>query len=114
MAKSRTSSKQTQPQASAGNQFARCVEINTYEDKKGREKEIYTMCLDDNEHQTFTMFESKSFKAHLDECFVPLVIIVPTGYLDRNGQPKSKNTPMVNWVSSDGFSPDESLENEQL
>jgi len=99
----------SQPQTSVGNQFVRCVEINTYEDKKGKEKEIYTMCLDDNEQQLFTLFESKTFKAKLDECFYPLISIIPTAYIDKQNQPRAKNTPVVTWVSAgDGETPEES------
>jgi len=100
MAKSKTRRAKEHVPEFKGDQFSRCVEINTYENKKGKEMEIYTMVLDGNEFQPFTLFERSGFKLRLDDCCLPVIAIVPTGYLDKNNQPRSRNIPMVNWVLS--------------
>jgi len=98
-AKAKTKAKaKAQAQIPEGGQFARCVEINEYEDKKGRDKEIYTMILDDVETQTFTLFERPDFKLELNTCCVPVVAIIPSAYIDKNGRPRAQNAPVVNWV----------------
>jgi hypothetical protein len=75
-------------------QLAQCVAIDTYEDKRGETKEIYTMELDGKE---FALFESKYFRAKQGNYYTPVVDIIPTGYLDKNKQPRARNTPVVNW-----------------
>jgi len=109
-AKAKTKAKATrsQVQIPEGGYFIRCVEINTYEDKKGREKEIYTTILNDNEQQTVTLFERDNFKLKLNDCCVPVISIVPIGYLDKQNQPKSRNTYVVDWV----FDPERSADND--
>jgi hypothetical protein len=76
-------------------QVAQCVSIDTYEDKRGDEKEIYSMEL---EGKAFTLFESKYFKAKQGGYYSPVVDIIGIGYLDKNKQPRSRPTPVVNWV----------------
>ena len=98
-AKAKTKAKaKAQAQIPEGGQFARCVEINEYEDKKGRDKEIYTMILDDVETQTFSLFERNDFKLELNTCCVPVVAVIPSAYIDKNGRPRAQNAPVVNWV----------------
>jgi len=112
-AKTKQAKTKAKPQVLASNQFGRVVEINTYEDKKGNDKEIYTVALDDNEFLLFTLFERKDFKLRLDDIVLPSIAIVPMGYMDKNNQPKSRNTPVVNWVLSTGEVEEDSEDSEE-
>jgi hypothetical protein len=56
------------------------------------------------------LFERNNFKLKLGDCCVPVITIVPIGYLDKQNQPKSRNTYMVDWVLDPERSGEEDLE----
>jgi len=98
MAKAKINKVKAQSRLSITGQFSRCVEISTYKDRKGLEREIYHMVLDDDETRLFSLFERVDFKLELGACCVPVVAVIPSAYIDKHGQPKPQNVSVVNWV----------------
>jgi len=99
-------------------QYSEVVEVFEYTDKKGRDKEIYTMALDGDTtpSQLFKLFERPDFKLELGDTCLPVISVVPSAYFDSHGQPKPQNISVVNWVKSDGEveeEPEEEAEEEE-
>jgi len=85
-------------------QTARCVSIKsiTFKNRRGdmETKNVYLMSLDDckDERYYFEIFESKYFKANLNEVFTPSLVVDKRPYNDKKtGEARNRNELMVNW-----------------
>jgi hypothetical protein len=82
----------------AKEQVAKCTEVISYVDKKtGEEREFYKFAFETNPDLEFSVNSSKHFTAKEGQKFVPVVVVYPKAYIDKEGKARSNYGLAVNW-----------------